>query len=165
MDEERAEDLVERYGDMLLRIGYTWFSNLDDAQDICQTVLVKLLEAPRAFPDGGQERAWVIRLAINVCKNLKKSAWLRRTVALDEGLHLSVPAPGPEEDGVLPLVQRLPLKYRRVIYLRYYEGYGVGEIADLLGQKPALVSTHLARARAKLKLMLEEDHDGKTVPE
>ena len=155
MDEQRAEELVERYADLLVRIGYTWFSNLDDAQDVCQTVLIKLLEDGRVFPDRTQERAWVIRVAVNVCKNLRRSAWYRRTVGLDESLLLAVEAPELEEDGILPLVQKLPLKYRRVIFLRYYEEYEVGEIARLLRMKPALVSTHLARAKAKLKLMLE----------
>ncbi len=165
MDETQAEYLVDRYADMLVRIGYTWFSNRDDAQDLCQTVLLKLLEHPRVFPDEGQERAWVIRMAVNVCKNLKKSAWFRRTVGLEEGLHLTVQVPPEEESEVLPLVQQLPLKYRRVLYLRYYEGYQVGEIAALLGVRPALVSTHLTRARAKLKIMLEDEGYGKTIPE
>lgn len=164
MREARAEYLVEHYADTLLRVGYTWLGNLSDAQDICQIVLIKLLEDERAFPDVGQERAWVLRLAINECKNLKKSAWRRRTVGLDE-LGLSAQAPEPEADGVLPMVQALPSKYRQVIYLRYYEGYEVGEIARLLGQRPALVSTHLTRARAKLKIMLEGDNDGRTIPE
>ena len=128
-------------------------------------VLLKLLEHPRVFPDEGQERAWVIRMAVNVCKNLKKSAWFRRTVGLEEGLHLTVQVPPEEESEVLPLVQQLPLKYRRVLYLRYYEGYQVGEIAALLGVRPALVSTHLTRARAKLKIMLEDEGYGKTIPE
>ena len=110
-------------------------------------VLLKLLEHPRVFPDEGQERAWVIRMAVNVCKNLKKSAWFRRTVGLEEGLHLTVQVPPEEESEVLPLVQRLPLKYRRVLYLRYYEGYQVGEIAALLGVRPALVSTHKSEAK------------------
>lgn len=61
--ERRARYLVDRYADLLLRLGYTWLSDRDDAQDICQTVLIKLLKDGRAFPDAGQERAWVIRLA------------------------------------------------------------------------------------------------------
>ena len=62
MEEERARELVERYGDLLVRLGYTWLGDLDDAQDVCQTVLLKLLEDQRTFPDQGQERAWVICL-------------------------------------------------------------------------------------------------------
>ena len=80
MDDARAEYLVGQYADLLLRIGLTWLGDLDDAKDICQTVLIKLLEDPRTFPDRGQERAWVIRLAVNACKNWRKSAWFRRRV-------------------------------------------------------------------------------------
>lgn len=155
MDDKHAEELVERYADLLLRIGYTWFSNLYDAQDVCQSVLLKCLECGRVFPDSSQERAWIIRVAVNVCKNMKRSAWRRRTVPLEE-TSLLVEGPSGTIDGVLPLVQRLPLKYRQVIYMRYYEDYPVKEIAEVLSIKPALVSTRLARARAKLKTMLEE---------
>lgn len=161
MDEARAEYLVTRYADAILRIAYTWLGSMDDAQDICQIVLIKLLEDVRAFPDPGQERAWIVRLAINECKNWRKSAWFRHTVGLDEGLHLSAEDPGAEADGLLEQVGRLSFKYRRVIYLRYYEGYSVGEIAVLLGLSPALVSTHLARARAKLREQLGGDYYGR----
>ena len=154
MDEERAEYLVERYGDLLVRIGYTWLGDWDDAEDICQRVLIKLLEDPRTFPDRGQERAWVVRLGINECKNWRKSAWLRHRADLDEGLHLAVENPEPEDGGLLGQVMALPQKYREVIFLRYYEGYEVKEIASLLGRSPALVSTHLKRAKDKLRVML-----------
>lgn len=154
MDEQRAEELVSRYADCIIRIGYTWLGDLDDAKDICQEVLLKLLADARTFPDRGQERAWVVRVAINQCKNWKKSAWFRRRAPLEEGLHLSVEAPEPEDGTLLERVNRLPLKYRQVIYLRYYEDYEVQEIAALLGQSPALVSTHLARARTKLRQQL-----------
>lgn len=152
MDEELAEYLVERYADLILRIGRTWLDSLDDAKDVCQTVLIKLLEDPRTFPDAGQERAWVVRLAVNECKNWRKSAWYRRRAPLEEGLLLAVEA--PEEGGLLEQVQALPPKYRQVIFLRYYEGYEVREIAQLLKISPALVSTHLKRGKEKLRVML-----------
>ena len=154
LENERAEYLVETYADAIVRIGYTWLGDLDDAKDICQEVLLKLLEDGRTFPDRGQERAWVVRAAINQCKNWKKSAWFRRRAPLEEGLHLSVEAPEPEDGSLLEQVGRLPQKYRQVLYLRYYEDYEVHEIAALLGQSPALVSTHLARAKAKLRQQL-----------
>lgn len=152
MTEERAEYLVDRYADLLLRIGRTWLADMDDAKDICQTVLVKLLENPREFPDEEQERAWVVRIAVNECKNWRKTAWFRHRAPLDEGLQLT--AEEPEEGGLLELVQTLPVMYREVIFLRYYEGYEVREIAALLGKSPALVSTHLKRGKEKLKNML-----------
>lgn len=145
---------MRRYSDTILRIGYTWLGDLDDTKDICQITLINLLEDGRLFSDTGQERAWVTRVTINACKNWKKSAWFRRSVRLDAALSLSVEAPEPADDTLLQLVQQLPLKYRQVIYMRYYEEYEVKEIADLLNRSPALVSTHLARAKAKLKTML-----------
>ena len=154
MDGGRAEYLVERYADLLVRIGRTWLGDWDDAQDICQLVLIKLLEDPREFPDQGQERAWVVLLAVNQCKNWKKSAWARHRAPLEEGLRLSVEAPEPGDGGVLAQVQALPPKYREVIFLRYYEEYPVREIAALLGIPAPLVSTRLKRAREKLKTML-----------
>lgn len=152
MTEERAEYLVERYADLLLRIGKTWLGDMDDAKDVCQTVLIKLLENPRAFPEERQERAWVVRAAVNECKNWRRTAWFRHRAPLDEGVQLA--AEEPEEGGLLELVQTLPAMYREAIFLRYYEGYEVREIAALLGKSPALVSTHLKRGKEKLKKML-----------
>lgn len=154
MDEQRATELVDQYADTILRIGYTWLGDMDDAKDICQEVLISLLEETRIFRDSGQERAWVVRVTINRCKNWKKSAWLRHRAPLEEGLHLSVEDPEPEGDSLLHHLKQLPDKYRQVLYLRYYEQYEVKEIAALLGRSPALVSTHLARAKARLRAQL-----------
>ena len=154
MTDERAEYLVEHYADLILRTGKTWLGDMDDAKDICQTVLIKLLENPREFPDPVQERAWVIRVAVNECKNWRKTAWFRRRVPLDESLQLAAEDPEPEDGGLLAQVQALPAMYREVIFLRYYEGYEVKEIAALLGRSPALVSTHLKRGKEKLRNVL-----------
>ena len=154
MTDERAEYLVEHYADLILRTGKTWLGDMDDAKDICQTVLIKLLENPREFPDPVQERAWVIRVAVNECKNWRKTAWFRRRVPLDESLQLAAEDPEPEDGGLLAQVQARPAMYREVIFLRYYEGYEVKEIAALLGRSPALVSTHLKRGKEKLRNML-----------
>ncbi len=158
MDNGRAEYLVRQYSDAILRIGYSWLGNIDDAKDICQTVLLKLLESEQRFSDCKQERAWVLRVAINACKDWKKSAWSRRRVSLDDAAGLCIQEPEAENDALLQAVGKLPAKYRRVIYMRYYEGYEVREIAAALGIPPALVSTHLARAKAKLKAILGDDY-------
>ncbi len=158
MEHERAEHLVAQYTDTLLRIGYTWLGDLDDAKDICQIALIQAWEAGKTFPSPEEERAWIIRVAINACKDWKKSAWFRHRARLEETLPLTVEP--PKEDGLLDLVQSLPLKYRRVIYLRYYEGYEVKEIAKLLGEKAELVSNHLSRARIKLRALWKEEKNG-----
>ena len=152
MEETRARELVDRYGDLLVRLGYTWLGDLDDAQDVCQTVLLKLLEDQRTFPDPGQERAWVIRLGINACKDWRKSAWYRRRAPLEAAA--AVAAPAAEESALLEQVQRLPQPYRQVIFLRYYEGYEPAEIGALMGCTASQVSTYLYRGKAKLRKTL-----------
>lgn len=149
---EEAERLVGQYGDLLLRVAWSWTGNLADAQDVCQTVLLRRLTASKAFDSPEAERAWLIRVAVNECKNLHKSAFRRHRADWEEAQNVAVHL--PEESGVLDAVRSLPPKYTTAIFLRYYEGYGVGEIAQMMGVKPALVSTWLARGRKKLKILL-----------
>ena len=146
-----AEHLVNTYSDMLVRIGFTWFHNPYDAQDICQTVLMKRMEREEGFQTAELEKAWLLRVAINECKTLRRSAWFRHTVGLEEGVLPSVELPSQEEGDLFAQIQELPLKDRQIIYLRYYEGYQVKEIAELTGQSPNLISARLGRIKAKLK--------------
>ena len=146
--------MVERWADTVLRIGCTWTGSVHDAQDICQTVLLKLLTSSHHFEEERLERAWVIRVAINCCKDWKKSAWMRRRVPLDAAADAAVYLPEPEDTPVLHAVQALPEKYRQAIYLRYYEEYEPAEIAELMGCKVSQVSTYLYRGKAKLRTML-----------
>ena len=151
-ENERARELVDRYADTILRLSYTYLKNTHDAQDICQDVLVKLLAEPRTFESPDHERAWVLRVTANACKDLLKSAWRKRTCGLDESLE--VPAPEAEDGTVLAAVNALPPRYRAVIYLYYYEGYQAAEIGQILGIPTATVHTRLARGRERLKLEL-----------
>ena len=90
-DRAEAQRLVDTYSDLLLRLSYTYLGSTADAQDICQNVFLKLLQAPRSFTDSAHERAWIIRTAINLCKDHLKSHWRRTTVALEAAE--TVPAP------------------------------------------------------------------------
>ena len=150
---QEAERLVNTYADLNLRLSYTYLSHTHDAQDICQTVFLKLIERRPAFASSEHEKAWIIRTAVNLCKDHLKSGWRRATVALDAAE--AVPAPAEEEGSLLSAVNLLPPKYRTVIYLYYYEGYAAREIAQLLGEKPATVSTQLNRGRQQLRTLLE----------
>lgn len=154
-DRAEAQRLVDTYSDLLLRLSYTYLGSTADAQDICQSVFLKLLQAPRSFTDSAHERAWIIRTAINLCKDHLKSHWRRTTVALEAAE--TVPASQAEEGSLLAAVELLPPKYRAVIYLYYYEGYSAKEIAALLGEKPATVFTRLDRGRQKLRTYLEQE--------
>ena len=149
---QRAERLANAYADAILRLSYTYLKNTHDAQDVCQTVFVKLLTEPRQFESAEHERAYVLRMASNACKDLLKSAWRRRTCGLDRALE--VPAPEFGDGSVLAAVNELPANYRVVIYLFYYEGYQAAEIGRILGVPTATVHTRLARGRARLKDIL-----------
>ena len=110
LDRGEAERLVHAYSDLILRLSYTYLKSTDDAQDICQTVFLKLLQKPQAFSSPEHEKAWIIRTAVNLCKDHLKSGWRRATVALDAAE--AVPAPAEEEGSLLSAVNLLPPKYR-----------------------------------------------------
>lgn len=154
-DAADAAVFVHRYSGMILRLCFTYSLGRADAQDVCQNVFLKLLQSDRRFDSEGETRAFIIRITINECKDILKSGWRRRSVPFDELIEREVPFLLAEDTGVLAAVQRLPVKYREVIYLYYKEGYNAEEIAAMIGAKPAAVRQRLARARAKLKQELE----------
>ena len=167
VDEEQAERLVNTYSDLILRLSYTYLHSAQDAEDICQTVFLKCLTSGQVFESRDHEKAWIIRTAVNACKDLLKSFFRSRTVSLDKLLdqpaevppdyRAEPPAPEAPASYVLEAVMALPVKYRQVIYLYYYEGYSAREIGGLLGQSEASVNTYLSRGRSKLRALLKGD--------
>ncbi len=151
LDGREAERLVEAYADLILRLSYTYLKSVQDGEDICQTVLLKLLTEGRAFDSPEHEKAWVVRAAINACKD-ELRAFRRKAVPLEDAPEAQ--APEPPRSDVLEAVMELPGKYREAIYLFYYEGYSVKEIGALTGRSEAAVSAHLSRGRKKLREML-----------
>lgn len=152
---QQAERLANTYADAILRLSYAYLKNTQDAQDICQTVFVKLLTEPRQFESGEHERAYILRMAANACKDLLKSPWRRRTCDLEACAQVA--APEAPDGSVLSAVNTLPSHYRAVIYLFYYEGYQAAEIGQILGIPTATVHTRLARGRARLRELLGGD--------
>ena len=157
LDPREAERLVNTYSDLILRLSYTYLKSTQDGEDICQTVLLKLLTAERAFDSPAHEKAWVIRATVNACKD-ELRAFRRRAVPLEAAAETA--APEPPRSEVLEAVMALPGKYREAIYFFYYEGYSIDEIAALTGRSGAAVSAHLSRGRKKLKTMLEGENYG-----
>lgn len=153
---QEAQRLVETYSDLILRVCYTYLKSTQDAEDICQETLLKLLYTNCSFVSPAHEKAWVIRTASNACKDLLKSAARTRTCALDACADQAAPAKA-EGSSVLDAVQALPEEYREVIYLHYYEGYNLKEIGAMLAIPPATVGTRLARGRQRLRTILGED--------
>lgn len=159
LDAAEAERLVNAYSDLILRLSYTYLKSTQDGEDIVQTVLLKLLTGDRAFDSPEHEKAWVIRAAVNACKD-ELRAYRRKAVPLEEAEQ--APAPEPPRSDVLDAVMELPEKYREAIYLFYYEGYSIDEIAALTGRSGAAVSAHLSRGRKQLRTMLGGSGYGQT---
>ena len=107
---QQAERLANAYADAILRLSYTYLKNTYDAHDICQTVFVKLLTEPREFESAEHERAYVLRMAANACKDLLKSPWRKRTCGLETVLE--VPAPEAGDGSALAAVNGAAARYR-----------------------------------------------------
>lgn len=140
--------IVNKYSDMVLRLALTYLKNMSDAQDVCQNVFIKIFEQNKTFTDSEYEKAWIIRVTINACKDILKSPWKKRFLSINEAI---LPIKDKENNEVVSLVLELPVKYRSVIYLYYFESYSAQEIAKLLNKKDATVRTQLKRARELLK--------------
>ncbi len=144
---EYMQYVLDNYSKLLIRLAFTYVKNMHDAEDIAQDVFVSLMKRGYGFESEEHEKAWLLRVAINKCKNDLKSSWKKLNVPLDEDISYL-----PEEDSeVLDIVLNLPVKYRTVIHLHYYENYSINEIAELLRRKPATIGTWLARGRNLLK--------------
>lgn len=159
MDEFQAKRLVSLYADMILRISYQYLKQTYDAEDICQTVFLKYLTNNPKFDSVEHEKAWIIRTAINSCKDHLKSAFFRRTAPLEEAAYMA--APQEPDTEIMDAIKQLPENYRISIYLHYYEQCSTKEIASYLGKSENTVSAYLSRGRRKLRAYLSGDGEGR----
>lgn len=90
-DRTQAEYLVYTYSDLILRLSYTYLKSTHDAEDICQTVFLKYLTAGQKFSDREHEKAWIIRTAVNACKDVFKSGWRTRTCNMEACTEVAAP--------------------------------------------------------------------------
>ncbi len=160
----RADDLeiINKYSGTVYRMAYSMVKNKYDAEDIHQEVFAKYIDKKPKFESVEHEHAWFLRVTINMCKNLWKTAWRQRVVSLEEDLEQKTCQKQADmmeqpEDGIIDVVKQLPQKYRVVIHLFYYEEMSIEEISKVLKMKPSTVRTQLTRARVKLKGLLEND--------
>lgn len=150
---------MELYGDMIQRICLIHLKNHADTEDIFQSVFLKYVLSSVVFENDAHEKAWFIRVTINACKDLLKSFFRNRTVALTE-IHEQIENVVSEADtAVIEAVLRLPEKYRKVVYLHYYEGYTAPEIGEILGKNVNTIYTYIQRARQMLKKELGGEND------
>lgn len=142
--------LYLRYADSLYHICLLYLKSREEAEEVVSETFVRVLEKQPSFENAAHEKAWLIKTAVNLRKNIYKSPW-RRCVQSDDILqYLSA----PEEISLIEELLALPPKYRVVLYLHYYQGYKTEEIADMMNMKQSTVLSRLSRGRNQLKEIL-----------
>lgn len=155
--EERLGQMIERYGKDLLRLCCVYLKDASLAEDAVQETFLKAYRHLDTFRGESGEKTWLVSIAVNVCRDMRKSAWFRyidRSVDVD---HLHLEAESPELPGfpLMEEIMRLPRREMEAVLLYYYADMLQSEIARMLNISEAAVSKRLARARRMLKDVLE----------
>ena len=141
---------IERYADTVRRLCMVHLKNRADTEDIFQTVFLKYVLSSVSFESEEHEKAWIIRVTINACKDLLKSFYRRRTVSLDAVIEQPALLP-PDNRAVLEAVLSLPPQYKDVVYLHFYEDYTAPQISKILGKNVNTVYTIITRSKQMLR--------------
>lgn len=150
-----SDEVIRKYFDTVYKLALSQTKNQIFAEDVTQDVFVRFIQNKDKFESEEHIKAWLIRVTINCSKSVFMSSWFKKTVPLEEALTFD----NPEKSDVYFAVQDLPLKYRMVIHLFYYEDMNVREIAESIDVKESTVKSHLHRGRMLLKNKLKGDYD------
>ncbi len=159
LTQKHISELVDQYGDMILRLAYTYLKNKADAEDVVQDVFMKIIEKNPHFNDKAHEKSWVMKVTVNIFQNKLNLFWKRNRCSIDEVAEIAAYDTYDTDSDVLKAVMSLHDKYRIVVYMYYYEGYSTPEISKLIEKSEATVRSLLHRARNKLKELLKEEYD------
>ena len=145
IDKQEFEDTVDTYSDAMFRCAYAYCGNRADSEDIVQEAFIRYLKRSPRFKDEEHKKAWLLRVTINLAKDLKRSFWNKNRSELDEN------TPGSSEElkrcEIWSAVRQLPPKYRILVELYYREGFTIEEISRITGIKRSTVGDRLARAK------------------
>lgn len=154
--ERSFERVYNQYADMLYRIALSHVSHREDAEDAVHDVFIKYMQSSPDFSDDEHERAWLIRVTVNRCRDLLRRRNIRRYVGFDEIEEIPADEPPYEGQGIIATVSALPDKYKSVIILHYLEGNSVEQCAAILGLSESAIKMRLSRGREMLKKILEK---------
>jgi len=144
--------LYEQYFEMVYRVCFSYMKTPSEAEDVTADVFAKLLKQKIAFESEEHKKAWLLRTAINQCKDALRHWWRKRS-DIDDYRHIeSNPL---QENHVLEIVLGLPKKYKDVTYLYYYEGYSTVEISEILQKPHSTIRNYMREARNLLRGILE----------
>ena len=161
---ELVSEWYERYADDVLRVCYFYLNDRQQAEDVMQEVFIRMMKKPPKVIIEGKEKAWLLKVALNLCRDLWRTGWMKRVIVGSKKLEM-LPAEADkvddylEKQALLQAVHALPAADREVFLLFYYQGYTTEEIADMLDTPAGTISSRLSRGRVKLKELLEEGND------
>lgn len=151
---DEVEVFVDNYSNTVYQLALAKTKNQQMAEDIFQDVFLKLIKKKKVFENKEHEKAWIIRVTLNCCNDMWKSAWQRHTVPLEEYHEYKITTEINED--VYAAVMNLPEMYRIPIHLFYYEEMSIAEIGKGLKLNKNTVATRLKRARESLKEILKD---------
>ena len=157
---KRCAEAMRVHGDAVYRLAFARCRNTADAEDIFQTTFLRFYASRTLFKNAEHEKAWLLRVCINACKDLQKSAWHMKVSAMPD--EFDVPDINtrkdatPQEEALDEAMRGLSPEQRTVVHLHYFEGFSTGEVAQMLGIRPATARSHLHRARIAMRNALEE---------
>lgn len=146
------EYAMEKYSRMLMRVTYSILSDEHDAEDAIQETFIRYMTKAPLFRDSDHEKAWLIKVATNVSRNMLR---LKNRQNLHSDEELASIGVAEENNMVFEFIMQLPPKYRLVLELYYIEGYKAKEISAIIGITQVAVRKRLQYARALLKNEME----------
>lgn len=156
---ESFDGVMRKYADMVYRLAYSRTGNPTDAEDVVQDVFLRYIRADKIYNDEEHRKAWLIKITVNCSKSLITTAWNRRRSAQEQdenrGENDKRFSEIETKSEVYRAVLELPVKYRTVIHLFYYEDMTVAQIAKATGAGESAVKSQLSRARGMLRESLK----------
>lgn len=151
--DSEIQHIIEAYGDLLYRTAYVLLGNSHDVQDIIQETLLRYMEKSPVFTDAEHQKAWLLKVTSNLCKDLLRFNKRRSYLCIDEVENI---CSNQEDRETLKEILILPSKYKAVLLLHYVEGYQLKEIAGILGISENAVKKRLQRGKDALKQKLNK---------
>lgn len=152
---------LNNYSDLVYRICYIYLRNKSDVEDVFQEVFLKLLQNSKPFESVEHEKAWLIRVTINMCKDILKSFWKNKVEFMED---IQLPSISTAESELLQIILSLPPKYKDTLYLFYYEDYTVPQMAKILNLNENTIYSYLHRGRELIKRELGGERHGYSFP-
>lgn len=169
-DMEALQKKINAYSDMLYRIAFLQLRNNQDAEDVVQETFYQFIKCRKKFETEEYEKAWLIKVTLNGCRKVWRSAWYRHRDGMPEKETASKAEPADsssmendmlkreEKREIMEAVMKLPRKYREVIHLFYFQQMSIKEIGIVTGRKESTVTSQLTRGRELLRKNLKEEY-------